>query len=180
MGLDTLRNELPGYAKDTKLNLGSVLGNSTYGDDVVWGTALASAYASRSAKVLREIHEEAASRLSAEALEAAKAAASIMAMNNIYYRAKHLLGDEEYDSMPAKLRMTVIGKPGVDQHLFELWSFAVSAITGCGMCLQSHDKTLRGGDTPRETIHEVLRIASVVHAAAVTLDAEDALPSAEG
>lgn len=179
MGLDNLRSELPAYAKDTKLNLGSVIGNSTHGDDVVWGTALATAIASRSAEVIREVHEEAAGRLSAEALEAAKAAASIMAMNNIYYRAKHLLGDEQYDSMPAKLRMQVIGKPGVDQHLFELWSFAVSSVTGCGRCLETHDQTLRNGGTPRETVHEVLRIASVVHAAAVTLDAEDALATAE-
>lgn len=179
MALDNLRQELPGYAKDTKLNLGSVIGNSTYGDDVVWGTALATAVASRSAKVVREVHAEAVSRLSPESVEAAKAAASIMAMNNIYYRAKHLLGDEQYDAMPAKLRMQIIGKPGVDKDLFELWSLAVSSITGCGRCLETHDQTLRNGGTPRETVHEALRIASVVHAAAVTLDAEDALATSE-
>ena len=49
------------------------------------------------------------------------------------------------------------------------------AITGCGVCLESHEKTLIGTGIGREAVHEALRIAAVVHAAAVTLDAEAAL-----
>jgi len=175
VGLDAIKEALPGYAKDTKLNLGSVIGNSTLPDQQRWGTALACAVAARSTTVLREISAEVAGRLKPEAIEAAKGAASIMAMNNVYYRAKHLIGDEAYATLPARLRMQVIGNPGVDKLDFELWCLAVSAITGCGTCLESHEKTLRTAGVTREVIHEALRIASVVHAAAVTIDAEEAL-----
>lgn len=175
MGLDEIRQALPAYARDTKLNLGSVIANSALPEDQSWGTALACAVAARSPLVLRAIAEEAASHLKPEVVDAAKSAASIMAMNNVYYRAKHLLGDEAYATMPARLRMQVIGKPGVPTADFELWCLAVSAINGCGTCLESHEKTLRTAGVSRESIHEALRIASVVQAAAVTIEAERAL-----
>ncbi|GIG60700.1 alkyl hydroperoxide reductase AhpD [Longispora fulva] len=175
MGLDTLKDALPAYAKDTKLNLGSVLGNATLPEQQAWGAALACAIAARSPQVIREIAAEAADRLKPEAVEAAKAAASIMAMNNVYYRAKHLIGDEAYQTLPARLRMSVIGQPGVDKVDFELWCLAVSAITGCGVCLESHEKALIKAGLGRDAIHDALRIAAVVHAASVTLDAEAAL-----
>ena len=177
MGLDAIREALPGYAKDTKLNLGSVIANSALPDQQAWGTALAAAVAARSSTLLREISAEVVGRLKPEAIEAAKGAASVMAMNNVYYRAKHLIGDEAYATMPARLRMQIIGSPGVDKVDFELWCLAVSAITGCGTCLESHEKTLRTAGVSREVVHEAIRIAAVVHAAAVTIDAEEALAS---
>lgn len=175
MGIDALKAALPGYAKDTKLNLSSVVTTSSLSTQQLWGTLVATAVASRSATVLREVADAAAGHLSAEALEAAKAAASIMAMNNIYYRAKHLIANEAYQSLPARLRMQVIGKPGVEKLDFELWCLAVSAVTGCGTCLESHEKTLVSAGASRDHVHDVLRTAAVVHAAAVTLDAEAAL-----
>ncbi|HIV58256.1 MAG TPA: carboxymuconolactone decarboxylase family protein [Candidatus Stackebrandtia faecavium] len=175
MSIAVLKEALPGYAKDTKLNLGSVTTTSSMTQQQLWGTLVASAYTTKQPTVLREIVEEASQHLSAEALEAAKAAASIMAMNNIYYRAKHLIGDAAYESLPARLRMQVIGKPGVDKADFELWCEAVSAITGCGVCLESHEKTLVKGGMSRENIHDALRVAAVVNAAAVTLNAEEVL-----
>ncbi|MEH1014541.1 carboxymuconolactone decarboxylase family protein [Micromonospora sp. CPCC 206060] len=175
MGLDAIKAALPEYAKDIKLNLGSTVATSTLTKDQAWGTALACAVAARNPVVLAEIAAEAAEHLKPEAVEAAKGAATIMAMNNIYYRAKHLIGDEQYASMPARLRMQIIARPGVEKGDFELWCLAVSAITGCGVCLESHEKTLRGAGFTREQVHEGLRIAAVVHAAAVALDAEAAL-----
>ncbi|WP_433329221.1 carboxymuconolactone decarboxylase family protein [Spirillospora sp. CA-294931] len=178
MSVDALKNALPAYAKDTKLNLGSVTSTSQLTDQRLWGTVLATALASRSTQVIRELAEDAADHLSAEAFEAAKAAASIMAMNNVYYRATHLIGDDAYATLPAKLRMSVIGKPGVDKVDFELWCLAVSAVNGCGRCLESHEKVLRDAGLPREQIQEALRVAAVVHATAATLEAEAALAPA--
>lgn len=175
VGLEAITEALPGYAKDTRLNLGSVIANSTLPEQLVWGTALACAVAARDPMVLREIAAEARERLKPEAVEAAKAAASIMAMNNVYYRAKHLIGDETYRTLPARLRMQVIGAPGVEKADFELWCLAVSAIKGCGACLESHEKTVRGAGVTQEVVHEVLRVASVINAAAVTISAERAM-----
>ncbi|PWR10253.1 alkyl hydroperoxide reductase [Micromonospora acroterricola] len=175
MGLDAITAALPEYAKDIRLNLGSIVGTSTLTPVQAWGTALACAVASRNPVVLREIAAEALGHLEPEGVRAAKGAAAIMAMTNVYYRAKHLIGDEQYASTPARLRMQIIARPGVDKGDFELWCLAVSAINGCGVCLESHEKALRRSGFTREQVHEALRISAVVHAAAVTLDAEAAL-----
>ncbi|MFI7693761.1 carboxymuconolactone decarboxylase family protein [Nonomuraea sp. NPDC049655] len=175
MSVDTLKSLLPDYAKDTRLNLGSVTTTSSLTDQQLWGAVLACALATRSARVIAELSQEAADHLSAEAFTAAKAAASIMAMNNVYYRATHLIGDETYATLPARLRMTVIGNPGVDKTDFELWCLAVSAINGCGRCLESHEQVLRGAGMPREQVQEALRVAAVINATAATLEAEAAL-----
>ncbi|MGA8112035.1 MAG: carboxymuconolactone decarboxylase family protein [Actinocatenispora sp.] len=178
MGLDALKSALPDYAKDTRLNLGSVLGNAQLPDQQLWGAALACAAAAGNPTVLREIAAEAAGRMSAEAVTAAKAAASVMAMNNVFYRAKHLIGDDGYLSMPARLRMQVVARPGVDKVDFELWCLAVSAVNGCGICLESHEKALRAAGVSRDAVHDALRVAAVVTAAATTLGAEEALTDA--
>ena len=174
MNLETLKNSLPEYAKDLKLNLSSLAADPTLSDQQRAGTFVACALAARNAETTRAILGEFASKLSPEAFDAARAAASIMAMNNIYYRFTHLASSQDYRQMPAKLRMNVIGKPGVEKADFELWSLAVSAINGCGMCIDSHDKILRAAGVTAEQIQTAVRIASVVHAVAATLDGEDA------
>ena len=93
-----------------------------------------------------------------------------MGMNNIYYRFLHLVEDGEYATMPARLRMNIIGNPGIDKLDFELLSLAVSAVNGCGMCITSHEKKLRIGGISREQIQSAIRIASVIHAVAGVLE----------
>ncbi|MFG2045928.1 carboxymuconolactone decarboxylase family protein [Micromonospora sp. NPDC048935] len=175
MGLDAVQAALPEYARDISLNLGATIGASPLTPVQTWGAALACAVAARNPVLLREIAAEAHGHLGPEGVEAAKGAAAIMAMTNIYYRATHLIGDEQYASMPARLRMQLIARPGVDKGDFKLWCLAVSAITGCGVCLESQEKALRRRGFTREQVQETLRISAVVHAAAVTLDAEAAL-----
>jgi alkyl hydroperoxide reductase subunit D len=111
-------------------------------------------------------------------VEGAKAAAAIMAMNNIYYRFLHLVEDNEYQTMPARLRMNVIANHGIDKLDFELISLAVSAVNGCGLCVTSHEKKLRSHDVSRESIQSAVRIAATVHAVAVTWEFEQSPPAA--
>jgi alkyl hydroperoxide reductase subunit D len=174
MSLETLRDALPDYAKDLRLNLGTLSTEPSLTQQQRAGTFIACALASRNAMVTRLIVAEFGPQLSAEALEAAKGAAAIMGMNNIYYRFSHLVGGD-YPKMPARLRMNIIGKPGVDKVDFELWSLAVSAINGCGMCMESHDKVVKHGGLTAEQVQASVRIASVVHAVAARLDGEAAL-----
>ncbi len=175
MALADLKSALPDYAKDLKLNLGSVIGNSELPQQQLWGTVLACAIASRSTIVLRELEPEARKDLSEEAYTAAKSAAAVMAMNNVFYRTRHLLSDPEYGTLRAGLRMNIIGNPGVAKADFELWSLAVSAINGCGQCLDSHEQVLRKAGVDRETIQEAVKIAAVIQAVGTTLDAEAVL-----
>ena len=175
MSIENAAAALPAYAKDLKLNLTSVVASTNLNEQQAWGTALASAVAARNPQLLREIHADAADKLSPAALAAAKAAAAIMGMNNIYYRFLHLSGDADMKTLPARLRMTVIGNPGVDKLDFELWSLAVSAINGCGMCIEAHEHEVKEKGASREMIQDAIRIAAVVHGAATALDAEAAL-----
>jgi lipoyl-dependent peroxiredoxin subunit D len=175
VALDELKAALPDYARDLRLNLGSVIGNSDLPEQQLWGTVLVCALASRSTRVLAELEPEARGHLSERAYTAAKSAAAIMAMNNVYHRTLHLLSDQEYGSMRTGLRMNVLGDPGVERADFELWSFAVSAVNGCGRCLDSHEQVLRKGGMSRETVLEAVRIAAVVAAVGATLEVEGSL-----
>jgi alkyl hydroperoxide reductase subunit D len=171
MSLDKLKAALPEYAKDIRLNLGSLATEPSLSDEQRAGTFVAAAIACRNPAVTEAIIAEFGAQLSAEALTAAKAAAAIMAMNNVYYRFTHLVGGD-YPTMPAKLRMNIMARPGVDKATFELWSLAVSAINGCGMCMESHERAVRQHGLTAEQVQAAVRIAAVVHAVATTLDAE--------
>ena len=175
MSFADIKAALPDYARDLKLNLSSILAEETLSPQQLHGTLVATALASRNRRLIQAAVAEAAGTLSAEAMRAAKAAAAIMGMNNVYYRFVHLASAEDYRTMPARLRMTVIGRPGVDKADFELMSLAVSAINGCGMCIDSHEALLRKEGVSAEVIQAVIRIASVIHAIAATLDGEAAI-----
>lgn len=176
MSLETLLDSIPAHAKDLKLNFSTVVRQQTELSPVqAWGTVVAAAYASGNLELLKATAAEAAQHLSEQQLEAAKGAAAIMGMNNIYYRFLHLTSNEKYKTIPARLRMNIMRTHGVDHLDFELWSTAVSAINGCGACVESHEKTLREKGIEEERILAAVRIASVVHALARTLDAELAL-----
>jgi alkyl hydroperoxide reductase subunit D len=175
MTIETVRDLIPDYAKDLKLNLSSVLAEEGLSEQQRWGTLLASALASRNPALIQAVAGEAEAHLTPQAIKAAKAAAAIMAMNNIYYRFTHLASDPDYAGMPARLRMSVIGNPGVEKSDFELWSLAVSAINGCGRCIDAHEQVLRHAGVSREQIQQAVRIASIVHAIAATLEGEASL-----
>ena len=172
MQLEQLLNTVPEYAKDLKLNLGNVTRQPELTPQQAWGTAVACAVAARSPQLLEGILDEAAKHISEQAIFAAKASAAVMGMNNIFYRFRHLSGNEKYAAMPARLRMQVIGRHGSDPVDFELWCLAVSAVNGCGVCVEAHEKVLQGKSVNEEVILAAVRIASVVNALAAVFDAE--------
>lgn len=173
MNLAELKTRLPEYAKDLRLNLESVLsegGAPGLNSKQIAVIALASAVAARNSNVTQAITAFAAQHLSTTELDGACAAAAIMAMNNIYYRFTHLVGDPEYGSLRANLRMSIMAKPGIEKTDFELASLAVSAINGCGACMSSHEKVVREHGIGIQAVQSTIRIAAVIHAVAVTLE----------
>ncbi len=172
MTIEQLKDSLGDYAKDIRLNLGSVLTTEGAPDlllNQIYGIALACAYSTRNALVIDAVKSEAIVALSEAELQAAKSAATIMAMNNVYYRFTHLMGDKDYSKLPAKLRMNVIGSPGIPKVDFELYSLAVSSINGCGMCMEAHVHEVTKGGISKTGVQSVIRIASVINAAAQAL-----------
>jgi alkyl hydroperoxide reductase subunit D len=170
--LASLKDRLPEFAKDLKLNLSTLAAETALNEQQRAGTFVAAALAARNPEVSEAILAEFGPRLSPAALNAAKAAAAIMGMNNVYYRFTHLASSPDYRSMPARLRMNVLANPGVDKADFELWSLAVSALNGCGMCIDAHEKILRQAGITAEQIQSAVRIAAVVNAVAATLEGE--------
>ena len=125
-----------------------------------------------------DLIEEAQGKLSTQALEAAKGAAALLSMNNIFYRFQHLATNKKYETMRAGLRMNFMRQHGVDPVDFELWSLAVSAVHGCGKCIDAHERVLLDKGLGEEKILAAVRIASTLFALAVVLDAELAPASA--
>jgi lipoyl-dependent peroxiredoxin subunit D len=174
MSVQSLRDRLPEYAKDIKLNLGALVAEPVLSEKQRAGTFIASALGARNPEVAAAILAEFAAKFDAKELAAAQAAAAVMAMNNVYYRFLHLVENEEYGKLPARLRMNAIASRGIPKADFELWCLAVSAINGCGMCLSSHEKAVRKDGMTAEQVQAAVRIAAVVNATAAVLDAEAA------
>jgi alkyl hydroperoxide reductase subunit D len=182
MTLDQIRDAVPDYARDLKLNLGTVLtttGAPGLNEKQIWSIALASAIAARNTSFARHIETLSRSHLADVEVEGSKASAAIMGMNNIYYRFLHLVEDGEYQTMPARLRMNMIANHGIDKLDFELISLAVSAVNGCGLCVTSHEKKLRQHDVSRESIQSAVRIAATIHAVAGVLEFEQSPPAVD-
>lgn len=177
MSIETIKNRIPDYARDLRINVGNVLDPERaegMSAEQIYATALATAIASRNGDLIEAIEAEAAGRIDENWLDAARTAAAIMGMNNIYYRFIHLASNDEYGRLPARLRMSAIGNPGIDKADFELLSLAVSVVNGCGMCIDSHERVLKQAGIGAETIQHAVRIASVMHAIATVLDGERA------
>lgn len=151
MSIDQSKEQIPDFARDVRLNLTSMMGDETLSPQSKYGLLLASAVATRNPNVTAAMETAAAVVMTSAAAEAGKSAASVMAMNNVYYRFVHLASNPEYKTMPARLRMNWLGNPRVDRANFELWALAVSAINGCGAC--------RVGKRPNRQMVQVLVLA---------------------
>ena len=166
MSLKQVAEALPDYAKDIRLNLGSILSDQLMANERKLGLLLACAHGSGHKPLVEAAEAEVAGKLSQQVADAARGAAAVMAMNNVYYRFVHLVANPEYGQMPARLRMNFIGSHGIAKEEFELMSLAVSAMNGCGMCIDSHERVLLEHGVKPDAIQNAVRIAAVMKAIA--------------
>ena len=166
MALKEFVGTLPDYAKDIRLNLGSILGDQLIAEECKLALLLSCAHGSGYRPLVEATEAEVAGRLSQNIADAARGAAAVMAMNNVYYRFVHLITNPEYGKMPARLRMNLIGSHGIAKDLFELMSLAVSAMNGCGRCIDSHERVLLEHGVKPDVIQSAARIAAVMKAIA--------------
>lgn len=177
MNIATLKAAIPDYAKDLRLNLDSVLSEAGAPGltlKQIHAVALAAAIAARHKPLTAAVDELAIGSLDANERNAVRSAAAIMGMTNVYYRATHLIANQEYVNMRTSLRMNALANPPLEKAAFELAALAVSAINGCGACLDAHEKVLRQHGVNAQGVQSALRIAAVLHAVAVTLEQADA------
>ena len=169
--IDRLRETFPDVARDIKINLENVLTPGNLNASQVWGTAIACAIASRHPGVVATILAEAqAADVPSAVVEDARAAAVLMAMNNVYYRFRHMVDKEEYLQKPARLRMQRIAKVSSSKTDFELFCLAVSAINGCETCVRSHEANVVEQGLTSDHVLDAVRIASTIHAAALAAE----------
>jgi len=173
--LEELKSQIPDYAKDVKINLQTLISteNQTLSVKQILGSALASAYAAKEKTLIKVLENEAQNVLSETEIKAVKTAASLMAMNNIYYRFTHISDDKEYSQMPAGLRMRGIMDHGIEKVDFEIYSLAVSIINGCGMCIDAHAKQITKHGLSKTQVQMVAKIAAVINSAAQVLIIEN-------
>jgi lipoyl-dependent peroxiredoxin subunit D len=170
IAVEEARNALPEAARDIRLNLQSVLEGGVLSDAQKWGVAAACAIAARNPRLRDAVLQNALGEAGDAVVEDAKAAAVLMGMNNVYYRFRHMIGKPAYAQKPARLRMQRIAQPLTNKVDFELFCLAVSAINGCEACVRSHEQVVVEGGLGEEHVHDAVRIAAVVSAAAVALE----------
>ena len=168
--IESIRSAIPEVAKDIKLNLQSVLQGGSLSAAQRWGVAVASAMASRNPRLCDAVIADARAEVGPAVIEDALAAAALMAMNNVYYRFRHMVGKASYADRPARLRMNRLVKPATSKTDFELFSLAVSAINGCETCIQAHERVVTEGGLTEDQVNDAVRIAATMHAAAVALE----------
>jgi alkyl hydroperoxide reductase subunit D len=159
--VDDLKKEIPDYAKDIKLNLDTTIKRSILGETAEY-VALAAAFATGHHKMWTWIHSEMSDRQEAEA---AITAASLMAMNNVWYPYVEMSKDIQLKNLPAQLRMNAISThAGTTKDKFEAYSLAASIVGKCEFCVKAHYDTLRKAGYSVEQLRDIGRISSVIAA----------------
>jgi alkyl hydroperoxide reductase subunit D len=167
--LNSIKDRMPEYAKDIRLNLDGVIARSSLAPEDALGVALAAAFAAKS-KPLIDAFKDAAPPAEAYA---ALTAATLMGMNNAWYPYLEMAGDEELKTMRAELRMNAYATSGgVAKKKFEAYALAASIVGKCHFCVRSHFELLKKEGLTTQQLRDIGRIAAVVNAAAQVLAAE--------
>lgn len=165
MTLDELKDNIPEFAKDIKLNFSSIIKNSDFDDDLVYGCSYASALALND-KVMANIFEkECQNRFGVEFVESVKSTVAIMTLNNVWYKYRDAMPNSQMKMAPQRMRVNVMANyAGLDKILFESLSLCISAINGCTFCIKSHSDLLIKNEKTSEFVFNIGRIASVISA----------------
>lgn len=167
----------PDAAKDIRLNLTSVLSQSALTEPQRFLVALATAFAARDAALAQAVVAAAGPHATAAVVADAQAAAALMAMNNVYYRFRHMAKKPVYEQLPPRLRMQRLAQPQTSKADFELACLAVSAVNGCEMCVQAHERVVLEAGMTEAQVHDAIRIAATVNAAATASMLRSAVPA---
>ena len=166
--VDQLKENIPDYAKDTRLNIDSVIKRSTLEADVAESCALAAAFATGNTKLWTWIQSQIANQTESVA---AVTAASLMSMNNTWYPYVEMANDPQLKGLPAQLRMNAIASHGVTTKAnFEAFSLAASIVGKCEFCVKAHYDGLKTLGYTVEQLRDIGRIAAVMNSVAKVLN----------
>ena len=162
--VDQLKENIPDYAKDTRLNIDAVVKRSTLPQEEAEALALAAAFATGNTKLWTWIQSQIADQKEAEA---AVTAASLMGMNNVWYPYVEMAEDPALSGLPPQLRMNAItSHGGTTKARFEAYALAASIVGKCHFCVKAHYETLKKEGYTVEQLRDIGRIAAVMTAVA--------------
>lgn len=161
--IDT-KASIPDFAKDIRLNLDAVINRSGLDEVDAHACAFAAAMAANNKDLTFVISTDGPLAGTAEC-EAAKTAAALMAMNNVWYPFVEMSEDESMKGLPAGLRMNAYATfGGVSKKKFEMYSLAASIVGKCHYCVKSHYDLLKEEGMTTTELMAVGRIAAVIAA----------------
>ena len=168
--VDLVKEALPEYAKDTKLNLDAVIKRSSISEDIANACALSAAMATGNGKLVTFISSSFAEDQFA-LRDAARTASAIMAANNVWYPYVEMADDAALKGLPAQLRMNAIATHGgTTKSNFEAFSLAASIVGRCHFCVKAHYETLKKEGYTVEQLRDIGRIAAVINSVARVLN----------
>lgn len=159
------------FIKDLKINIGNVLKGQNLSEKEAALIALGVAINEKSA-VLIDSLEQIAKNLGTTDAELAEVAGcvSVMNANNIFYRFKHFMHtNQNYQTMPAGIRMSIMMNPVLGKEYFELLSLAISAVNGCEQCVTSHEASVKNHGGTEARIFDAIRLAAIMKSFIVLL-----------
>lgn len=159
------------YLRDLKLNVAAVLKSKNLTPKEANLLALAVA-ANEKNDILITAFEGLCAKegASAEEMAEAHACASLLSLNNVFYRFRHYMhGNEYYNNTPAGIRMSIMMNPVLGKEFFELMSIVVSALNGCEQCVTSHEHSVKALGTSEARIYDAIRLAAVIKSLSVVI-----------
>jgi alkyl hydroperoxide reductase subunit D len=174
--LQSIKERIPDYAKDLRLNLDAVIARSSLAPAEAAGAALAAAFAAKAPALVAALSTHEA--LDATHVQGALTAAALMGMNNVWYPYVEMAADDELKTLRAELRMNAYATHGgVERRSFELYALAASIVGKCEFCVQAHYEALREAGLTTQQLRDVGRIAAVINAIA-QVEATETVPAA--
>ncbi len=167
--INALREEMLESCKDMRLNLSSVLQGTVLTPQQTFATALAAAYFVGARSLAEALIADGSEHLGEAEIGDAQAAASLMGMNTVYYRTRHMLQKESYEHRRPSFRMSRMAAPPSGKVVFELCAMACAALAGCENCIKAHEASLLKEGLTEDHVHEAVRIAAVINGSAVAL-----------
>jgi lipoyl-dependent peroxiredoxin subunit D len=166
--LNSIKELIPDYAKDIRLNIDGVIARSSLAPEDALGVALAAAFAAKSKPLVEILKANAPPTEGTAALTAA----ALMGMNNVWYPYVEMAADEDLKTQRAELRMNAYATSGgVEKKKFEAYALAASIVGKCHFCVRSHYANLKKEGLTTQQLRDIGRIAAVVNAAALVIAA---------
>lgn len=168
--LNTMAEGQSKFIRDIKVNLKNSLRSAHLNAKETALIALAVAVSERNSRLTEAFTARARSEgANDEDIAETFAMTSLLSTNNVFYRFRHMAHNKRYETLNARIKMSIMLSPTLGKEFFELASLVVSAVNGCESCINAHEESVRELGASEERIFDAIRLGSVVKGASVLI-----------